>query len=131
MIDRAPLERWYAYTRSHDVAELQAMLADDCVFKSPVVHTPQVGKAITLAYLSAAFTVLGGEGFRYTREFTSERGAVLEFETEIDGIAINGVDIIEWNDAGLIGDFKVMVRPLKAINLLHQMMGAQLERLKK
>jgi hypothetical protein len=130
MIDRAPLDRWYAYTRSHDVTELQAMLADDCVFKSPVVHTPQVGKAITFAYLSAAFVVLGGEGFRYTREFTSERGAVLEFETEIDGIAINGVDIIEWNGAGLISDFKVMVRPLKAINLLHQMMGAQLAKLK-
>ncbi|MDO9487148.1 MAG: nuclear transport factor 2 family protein [Sphingomonadaceae bacterium] len=131
MIDRAPLERWYAYTRSHDVGELQAMLADECVFKSPVVHSPQVGKAVTFAYLSAAFVVLGGEGFRYTREFTSDHGAVLEFETEIDGIAINGVDIIEWNDAGLITDFKVMVRPLKAINLLHQMMGAQLAQMKK
>ena len=99
MIDRAPLERWYAYTRTHDQTELAAMLAEDCVFRSPVVHTPQRGKAITLAYLSAALEVLGGEGFRYTREFTGERGAVLEFETEIDGIAINGVDIIEWNEA--------------------------------
>jgi hypothetical protein len=128
---RADLDRWYAYTKSHDTAELQAMLADDCVFKSPVVHTPQQGKAITYAYLSAAFVVLGGEAFRYTREFTSDTGAVLEFETEIDGIAINGVDIIEWNADGLISDFKVMVRPLKAINLLHQMMGAQLERQKR
>lgn len=131
MIDHSPLERWYAYAQSHDPAELEAMLAEDCVFRSPVVHTPQQGKAITFAYLSAALSVLGGGGFRYTREFTSDRGAVLEFETEIDGIAINGVDIIEWNDAGLISDFKVMVRPLKAINLLHQMMGAQLAQMKK
>jgi hypothetical protein len=130
MIDRAPLERWYAYARSHDAAELEAMLADDCVFRSPVVHTPQAGKAITRAYLSAALEVLGGDGFRYTREFTADRGAVLEFETEIEGIAINGVDMIEWNAAGLISDFKVMVRPLKAINLLHQLMGAQLARMK-
>ncbi|MFC3714423.1 nuclear transport factor 2 family protein [Sphingoaurantiacus capsulatus] len=125
------LDRWFAYAKSHDLAELNAMLADDCVFRSPVVHTPQVGKAITYAYLSAAFVVLGSDKFRYTREFTSDTGAVLEFETEIDGIGINGVDIIEWNDAGLINDFKVMVRPLKAINLLHAMMGAQLEKQKK
>lgn len=130
MIDRAALDRWYAYTRRHDVNELDAMLDDDCVFRSPVVHTPQRGKAITLAYLSAALSVLGGEGFRYTREFTSDTGVVLEFETEIDGIAINGIDIIEWNAAALIVDFKVMVRPLKAINLLHQMMGAQLAQMK-
>ena len=130
MIDRAPLERWYAYARSHDPGELEAMLAENCVFRSPVVHTPQQGKAITFAYLSAALSVLGGEDFRYTREFTSDRGAVLEFETELDGISINGVDIIEWNEAGLIADFKVMVRPLKAINLLHALMGAQLERQK-
>ena len=130
MIDRAPLERWYAYAASHDVTELAVMLADDCVFHSPVVHTPQRGRALTYAYLTAALEVLGGEGFRYTREFTRERGAVLEFETELDGIRINGIDIIEWNTDGKIVDFKVMVRPLKAINLLHGLMGAQLERAK-
>lgn len=130
MIDRAPLERWYGYTRSHDLGELKAMLAEDSVFHSPVVHSPQRGHALVYAYLSAAFDVLGGEGFRYTREFTSERGAVLEFETELQGIRINGIDIVEWDERGLIVDFKVMVRPLKAINLLHQLMGAQLERQK-
>lgn len=131
MIDRAPLDRWYAYVANHDPAELAAMLDDGCVFHSPVVHTPQAGKALTYAYLSAAFDVLGGEGFRYTREFTSDRGAVLEFETELQGIHINGIDMIEWNDAGRIVDFKVMVRPQKAINLLHQLMAAQLERAKR
>lgn len=128
MIDRAPLERWYAYVASHDPAELSAMLADDCVFHSPVVHTPQAGKTLTYGYLSAAFQVLGGKGFRYTREFTSDRGAVLEFETELQGIRINGIDMIEWDDSGRINFFKVMVRPLKAINLLHGLMAAELER---
>ena len=128
MIDRAPLERWYAYTASHDMDELAAMLDDRCVFHSPVVHTPQAGKAKTFAYLSAAVGVLAGDGFRYTREFVSGCGAVLEFETELQGIRINGIDMIEWNEAGRIVDFKVMVRPLKAINLLHQLMAAELER---
>jgi hypothetical protein len=130
MIDRAPLDRWYAYVANHDPAELAAMLDEACVFRSPVVHTPQAGRTLTLAYLSAAYEVLGGEGFRYTREFTSDRGAVLEFETELQGIKINGVDMIEWNEAGRIVDFKVMVRPLKAINLLHGLMAAELERAK-
>jgi len=128
VIDRAPLDRWYAYVANHDPAELRAMLDEACVFRSPVVHTPQTGKAKTFAYLAAAFEVLGGEGFRYTREFTRDRGAVLEFETELDGVTINGVDMIEWNEAGLIVDFKVMVRPLKAINLLHALMAAELSR---
>lgn len=131
MIDRAPLDRWYSYAQSHDATALSAMIADDCVFHSPVVHTPQRGKALTFAYLSAALDVLGSDSFRYTREFASERGAVLEFETEIDGIRINGVDIIEWDSAGKIIDFKVMVRPLKAINLLHALMAAQLETMKR
>lgn len=127
MIDRAPLDRWYAYAARHDPAALAAMIADDCVFHSPVVHTPQRGKALTCAYLSAALEVLGNPAFRYTREFTSEGGAVLEFETELDAIRINGIDIIEWDAEGKIRDFKVMVRPLKAINLLHALMAARLE----
>lgn len=131
MNDRAPLDRWYAYAASHDVSQLSALLADDCTFHSPVVHTPQRGKALTHAYLSAALDVLGTEAFRYTREFTNERGAVLEFETELDGIRINGIDIIEWDAEGKISDFKVMVRPLKAINLLHALMAAQLEAMKR
>ena len=131
MIDRVPLERWYAYVADHDPTALAAMVGDDCVFHSPVVHTAQRGKALTLGYLTAAFEVLGTDEFVYTREFTHERGAVLEFETELDGIAINGIDIIEWDAAGRIVDFKVMVRPLKAINLLHALMAAQLARAKR
>jgi hypothetical protein len=90
-----------------------------------VVHTPQRGRDITFKYLSSAEQVLGGAGFKYVGEWRSDNGAVLEFEKEIDGIVINGVDIISFAD-GKITHFKVMVRPLKAMNLLHQLMGAQL-----
>ncbi len=121
-----PLERWYDYTKSHDTNDLWALLHPDAVFESPVVHTPQRGRDITFKYLTAALKVLGGPGFKYVGEWQSPNGAVLEFQNEIDGIKINGVDIITWNDEGQIVRFKVMVRPLKAINLLHQLMGAQL-----
>lgn len=121
-----PVEGWYAYMKSHDPAALDAMLADDVVFESPVVHTPQQGKAITLKYLGAAGSVLGGSGFRYVGEWRADNSAILEFENEIDGIRINGIDMIWWNDTGQIVRFKVMVRPLKAINMLHAMMGARL-----
>lgn len=122
------LDRWHAFLESGDAQDLDAMLADDVVFESPVVHTPQRGKAITLQYLGAAGKVLGGKGFRYVGEWRADKSAILEFENEIDGIRINGVDMIWWDEAGLITRFKVMVRPLKAINLLHQMMGAQLQK---
>ena len=100
------------------------------VFHSPVVHTPQRGKAITLLYLRGAMQVLGTPAFRYEREIRAERDALLEFSTQIDGIAINGVDLIRWDDAGRIVDFKVMVRPLKAVNALHQKMGELLAQMK-
>lgn len=120
------IRRWHEVAKSRDPAALETLLADDVVFQSPVVHTPQRGKAITTKYLSAATMVLGGEHFRYVGEWIGERSAVLEFVTVIDGIEINGVDIIGWNAADEIDSFKVMARPLKAINILHQMMGAKL-----
>jgi hypothetical protein len=124
----APLARWYAYTKSHNRDELWAMLHPDVVFESPVVHTPQRGRDITFKYLLGADQVLGGPGFTYVGEWTGKDSAVLEFENEIQGVKINGVDIITWNENGQITRFKVMVRPLKAINLLHQLMGEQLAR---
>ena len=120
------LDKWYGYMKSHDRAALWDLLHPDAVFESPVVHTPQRGRDITFKYLSGAEKVLGGPRFRYVGEWRSESGAVLEFETEIDGITINGVDIICFSDDGRIVHFKVMVRPLKAINLLHRLMGEQL-----
>lgn len=126
MSAQAGLEGWHAYMAAPDKAALEALIAEDALFHSPVVHTPQAGRAKVVAYLWAAAHVLGNPSFRYLREIVAGDRAMLEFEAEIDGIRINGVDIIEWDEAGSIKDFKVMVRPLKAINLLHAMMGARL-----
>jgi hypothetical protein len=123
------LDRWRDFIKSHDREALWDLLHPNAVFESPVVHTPQRGREITFKYLASAGKVLGGPGFEYVGEWRSDNGAVLEFENEIDGIRINGVDIITFNDDGsLITHFKVMVRPLKAINLLHRLMGEQLAR---
>jgi len=122
------IERWREIAKSHDAAGLELLLAEDVVFQSPVVHTPQRGKAITMKYLCAALAVLGGEKFRYVGEWFAESSAVLEFLAEMDGVEINGVDIIGWNAEGRIDRFKVMVRPLKAIDALHRAMAAKLAR---
>ncbi len=120
------LDKWYGYMKSHDQAALWELLHPDAVFESPVVHTPQRGRDITFKYLSSAEQVLGGPGFKYTGEWRSDTGAVLEFENEIEGIKINGVDIITFSADDRIIHFKVMVRPLKGMNLLHRLMGEQL-----
>lgn len=117
------LSTWHEIVRIRDASGLDKLLADDVVFYSPIVHTPQVGKAITTMYLAAAVQVFGNESFRYVREIVGEYDAALEFETEIDGIIVNGIDLIKWNDEGKITEFKVMVRPLKGMNIIHQKMG--------
>ena len=122
-----PIERWHAIAKSRNIEGLSELLADEAVFESPVVHTPQVGKPITLKYLTAAMQVLNNDSFEYLREWYGESSAVLEFQCSCDGIVINGVDMIEWNAAGRITHFKVMVRPLKAINALHTMMRKMLQ----
>lgn len=125
-MNQTTIEHWHKLVQSHDPAGLDELLADDAVFISPVVHTAQRGKAITKAYLSAAFVVFFNPSFRYVREIVGSSDAMLEFETEIDGIVVNGVDIIKWNAAGKIVEFKVMVRPLKAVTIIHERMGAML-----
>ncbi|MBV9560189.1 MAG: nuclear transport factor 2 family protein [Bradyrhizobium sp.] len=127
-MSRHGLDRWYAFMTSHDRAALWDLLHPDAVFESPVVHTPQRGRDITFKYLSSAEKVLGGPGFAYRGEWRNAHGAVLEFESEIEGIRINGVDIITFDADGRITHFKVMVRPLKAVNLLHRLMGEELTR---
>lgn len=131
MDTRSALARW------RDVAaagskpdELATIMREDAVFLSPVVHTPQRGRPIVVAYLTAAGKTLGNDSFRYVREVVGEGTVVLEFETEMDGILVNGIDMISFDDDGLITEFKVMVRPLKAINKVWEMMAAQLERQK-
>ena len=118
---------WHALVRSRDTTGLGVLLADDVVFHSPVVHTPQIGKAITTHYLAAAFHVFFNETFKYIREVAGSHDAVLEFQVEIDGILVNGVDMLKWNDEGQVIEFKVLIRPLKAINLIHQKMAAMLQ----
>lgn len=121
------LTSWYKVAKARDGKRLATLLAEGAVFWSPVVHTPQECKAVTLQYLVAAFHVFFNERFRYVREVSNEEGAVLEFEVEIDGIAVNGVDMVRWNAEGKITEFKVMLRPLKTVNLIHQKMGAMLQ----
>jgi SnoaL-like domain len=121
------LATWHQLVKHRDVKGLDALLSDDVVFYSPVVHSPQRGKAITTQYLAAAFRVFFDESFRYVREVTGNREAVLEFQVQIDGISVNGVDLITWDESGRITELKVMIRPLKAVNLIHQKMAAMLQ----
>lgn len=123
----ATLDAWHELVESRNASGLDSLLADGVVFYSPVVHTPQIGKAITVRYLSAALLVFFNDSFRYVRELTGPRDAALEFEVEIDGINVNGVDLLKWDDEGRIVEFKVLIRPLKAINLIHQKMAAMLQ----
>jgi ketosteroid isomerase-like protein len=125
------MKAWHRLVAAKDEAGLDAILADDVVFHSPIVHTPQAGKPITALYLTAALHVLNNDSFRYVREVVSGNQAVLEFMSEIEGITVNGVDMITWGPDGRITDFKVMVRPLKAINLIHRMMGEMLQTMQK
>jgi SnoaL-like domain len=139
-IDRC-LDHWHEFLRSGDVDLLDDLLDDDCVFVSPIVFTPQQGKDITKLYLTAAGATLAGTkpedaragnggkdgGFRYVRTVREGHHAVLEFETTLSGKYVNGVDLITCNDEGRIVDFKVMIRPLQAVNAVHDQMRAALE----
>ena len=134
MIDET-IERWHKVVAGN-AADLDDLLADDVVFYSPVVFTPQKGKDVTKLYLGAAGNTLGGKGsggggsaFRYTKQILSGNQAMLEFETEMDGKFVNGVDIITCNDAGRIVEFKVMIRPLQAIQTVHAQMARMLEKM--
>ena len=124
------VQAWMDYFQSHDISQLDALLHEDVVFYSPVVFTPQRGKAITMAYLGAAGKTLSNDQFRYVRVFDCGQRAVLEFETEMDGKYVNGLDMIEWDADGKITEFKVMVRPLQAVQTVHAAMGAMLDKMK-
>lgn len=121
---------WHQLLKSGNSAGLDSLLAENAVFHSPILHKPQVGKALTTMYLSAAFMVFYNDTFTYIREVMAGNDAVLEFQVEIDGIIVNGVDMIKCDDAGKITDFKVMIRPLKAVHLIQQKMLEMLERMK-
>ena len=122
-----PIARWHRAVEAKDFSGVEDLLADDAVFYSPVVHSPQAGKALTAKYLRAAMAVLDTPEFRYVGEWRSERSAVLEFEVKLDGVVVNGVDIVRWNEQGRIVLFKVMMRPLKALSAIMPLMAAQLQ----
>jgi hypothetical protein len=136
------IEKWHLHMKGQLPGGLDDLLDDDVVFISPIVFTPQEGKAITKLYLQAAGQTLPGEkelagspntdnkAFRYIKEVLSGSTAVLEFETYVEGKYVNGIDMITCNDKGKITEFKVMIRPLQAINLVHKQMGEMLERMK-
>ncbi|MGJ8662725.1 MAG: nuclear transport factor 2 family protein [Marinicella sp.] len=121
-IIKTTINQWHQLIQAHDPEQLQHILADEVVFHSPVLHTPQVGKPLTKMYLTAAFYVLLANKFTYLKQVLDGQHAVLEFEAEIDGISINGVDIITCNDDGKIIEFKVMLRPLKALTMVQEKM---------
>ena len=149
MIERV-IEEWHAYLRGQLPGGLDQLLDVDVVFYSPIVFTPQMGRAVTRLYLEAARQTFPGDptpedggpdggpaagagpaggSFRYTKSVMSGDTAVLEFETTLGGKYVNGVDIIRCNDQGRIVEFRLMVRPLQAVNLIHEQMAATLERM--
>ncbi|MBJ7358208.1 nuclear transport factor 2 family protein [Nocardioides sp.] len=121
----APLAAWHAVAEARDPAGLDALLHDDCVFRSPAVHTPQEGKELTTAYLSAAIVVLGPT-LSYRHEWYDASSAVLEFEAELDGLTIHGIDMMRWDEDGRLTEFTVMVRPFKALQKVMEKMVAEL-----
>lgn len=125
------LDRWHEVVAGGSKPdELAAIMREDAVFHSPVVHTPQRGRPLVVAYLSAASMTLGNGSFEYVRKVVGDGNVVLEFTTEMEGIHVNGIDMISFDEDGMITDFKVMIRPLKAVNKVWEMMGAQLEQQK-
>ena len=134
------IKQWHDFTHGNFPGGLATLLADDIIFYSPVVFTPQEGKELAKLYLMAAGNTFGGDdakkngdiedsSFRYTKEVLSGNQAILEFETKIEGKYVNGVDIISFNEDGKISEFKVMIRPLQAVNIIHMQMQKMLAEL--
>ena len=123
------LKRWHeVIDAGSKPADLAAIIREDAEFHSPVVHTPQKGRDLVVGYLAAAGKTLGNDSFTYVRELVDGQNAMLEFTTEMGGIHVNGIDLIQFDDVGMIKDFKVMVRPLKAVNKVWEEMAAMLDK---
>ena len=125
-----PISKWHDVVSLRDYNMLTEIVDDNCIFYSPVVFTPQRGKDITLKYLMAASEVFNASNFRYHKEIISNQHASLEFTLTLEDTEINGIDLITWNDDGLITEFKVFIRPLQGVNIIHKMMGNLLESFK-
>ena len=134
------IKKWHDYKKGEFPGGFDELLADDVIFYSPIVFSPQKGKDLTTLYLMAAGNTFGGDqsrdgtlqesSFKYTKEVLDGNQAILEFETQIDGKYVNGVDIITFNSEGKISEFKVMIRPLQAVNIIHEKMQEMLKQFK-
>jgi hypothetical protein len=120
-----PLHAWHRVVETKDTKLLDDLLADDVVFRSPAVFTPQHGKELTTSYLTAALLVLGPT-LRYVQQWNDDSSAVLEFEADLDGVFVHGVDMLRWNDDGKLTGVTVMVRPVQGLQKLITLMGQQL-----
>jgi len=121
----AALRAWHAVVESGNPALLDDLLADDVVFRSPAVFTPQRGKSVTTRYLSSAMVVLG-PSLRYVGQWHDQASAVLEFEAELDGVYVQGVDMLRWNEQDKLTSFTVMVRPIRGLQKLAELMAPRL-----
>ncbi|GAA4272218.1 nuclear transport factor 2 family protein [Aquimarina gracilis] len=131
MTHQEGLAMWHQFVAQRNVSQLGDLIADDAVLHSPVVWTPQIGKTIVCIYLTAAASIIANEHFKYVREVTNNEHSILEFTTIIDGVTVEGVDMLTFDNQGKLKDIKVMVRPLKAIQVVHKKMGEFLEQMKK
>ena len=127
MTTPAPVVAWHEVVSTRDPALLDGLVADGCVFRSPALHTPQEGKALTTAYLTAAMAVLGPT-LTYVREWYADDSAVLELTASLDGLTVHGVDMLTWDASGQLVDFTVMVRPFQGLTKLMELMAAELAR---
>ncbi|WP_109301958.1 nuclear transport factor 2 family protein [Aquimarina sp. AU474] len=125
------LALWHQFVDHRDFSKLDQLIADEAVLHSPVVWTPQKGKNIVSIYLVAAGNIIANEHFKYVREVTNEEHSILEFTTKIDDVTVEGVDMLTFDEEGKLKDIKVMIRPLKGIQKVHQKMGEFLEGMKK
>ena len=125
-----PIEQWHEVVKLRDYSLLETILSEDVIFYSPVVYTPQKGKKIALQYLAAASEVFNTNSFRYEKEIVMNRSASLEFSLNINETDINGIDLISWNNDNKINEFKVFIRPLQGVNVIHQLMQSMLENFK-
>lgn len=125
-----PISKWHQVVELRDYNLLKEILSENVIFYSPIIYTPQKGKSITLNYLVAASEVFNSSNFKYTKEIINNKFASLEFKLTIDDTEINGIDLISWNEEGLITEFKVFIRPLQGVNLIHKLMQKMLNNIK-
>jgi hypothetical protein len=125
-----PIIKWHEVVKNRDYNLLESILSDDIIFYSPVVYTPQKGKQLALQYLMAASEVFNSTSFQYNKEMIGESSASLEFSLTLDSTDINGIDLISWDKTGKINEFKVFIRPLQGVNMIHKLMQGMMESFK-